>query len=284
MPKYFFNFLLISISLFVFSCSKNKETKLRIVDLQGKPHNIKTRTPELNAQFLQSQAMQQNQAFTTDSANSTNYMMPDNANAAVANVNNYSQNQANVAQPQNKYANADYDEASKNVVEKTLQTPVNSSSVNQNSVSPNQANSNAIIAANTPQNIAQNGEAKILATIGQKQESEVEEVSLNESPKTENLAKKSAIKKSAKLAKKSSKKVANAGYFVQVGAFSSEFNAENSLAEMKKFSDGKVEEAEAGDKKIYRALLGPFSDKNKALNLMNEIKNSGHDAVIVKRK
>jgi cell division protein FtsN len=50
---------------------------------------------------------------------------------------------------------------------------------------------------------------------------------------------------------------------------------------MKKFHSGKIETVE-GEKTIYRVLLGPFSDKNKAKEVVKKITDSGRDAIITK--
>ncbi len=54
------NAAIIGIGLLVFACSQKSfdagsKTKIRIVDLEGKPHSVRMRTPELNVQALAAQ-------------------------------------------------------------------------------------------------------------------------------------------------------------------------------------------------------------------------------------
>ncbi|MBM5783121.1 MAG: SPOR domain-containing protein [Pelagibacterales bacterium] len=286
MAKHLFKVLTIIISFSLISCAKSSEKKIRLVDMQGKAHNVKTRVPELNAGLLQSQNAQNSQAPSFSSSNL-------NSNSTHNQESYVPQSNPGAQQSLNKYANADYAEASANIIEQTLQAPYNPN----NKIVANDTNSKTN--ENAVKNNLDNG-PKILATIGQKQDSEVAEYSLNESTKKDELinleskksqAKKSQSKKSqektfvvTKKVKNSKKAVSSSGFFVQVGAFSNSANAQTSLSEMQKFSDGKIEEADLNDKKLYRVLLGPVSSKSKALQLMNEIKSSGHDAVIVRQK
>ena len=55
MIKLFIKNILIFLTLLIVSCSKSDEKRIRIVDLQGKSHAIKTRVPELNVEILESQ-------------------------------------------------------------------------------------------------------------------------------------------------------------------------------------------------------------------------------------
>lgn len=83
---------------------------------------------------------------------------------------------------------------------------------------------------------------------------------------------------------KVSSKTSNKGLFVQVGSFASISNANNTLEKMSAFHKGKVVETTAGDKTIYRVLLGPFTSKPKALALVKKITDSGHEAVLMRNK
>lgn len=90
---------------------------------------------------------------------------------------------------------------------------------------------------------------------------------------------KKSTKKSAK--KEAITKTSGKKYYVQVGSFSNHMAADSLVKKMKKFHSGKVETIE-GEKTIYRALLGPFTDKNKAKAVMGKITASGQDAIITK--
>ena len=51
---------------------------------------------------------------------------------------------------------------------------------------------------------------------------------------------------------------------------------------MQKFYKGKIELAETADRKMYRVLLGPFTNKIQARKMVNKVVNSGHEAILVK--
>jgi cell division septation protein DedD len=74
------------------------------------------------------------------------------------------------------------------------------------------------------------------------------------------------------------------GIFVQTGSFSNEDSAKQVLQETQKFYKGRIEEAQAGEKTIYRVLLGPFANSKKAKDIVLKIKNSGRDAIVVKNR
>ncbi len=112
---------------------------------------------------------------------------------------------------------------------------------------------------------------------------QVVEYDLSEGEKPVTKPEKVVKAKKVKAEKKAVVSSVGKGIYVQVGSFSSITNAKNTLEKMQKFHKGKVEEVE-GAQTIYRVLLGPFANKQQARNLMNKIKNSGHDAIIVRNK
>jgi len=121
---------------------------------------------------------------------------------------------------------------------------------------------------------AQNDE---LIQAGKKDEDQVVEYDLNES-KTILNPKKSAKKTGSK---KSLTADSGGKFFVQVGSFSSRARAEATLEKMQNFHSGKIEVVE-GEKTIYRSLLGPFSNKIKAREMVKKITSTKQDAIIVK--
>jgi len=238
--------------VFFASCAAKEEqqTKIRIVDLQGKPRSVITKTPEFN-----------NQALAAQDA------------AAQGSQNNMVQN----LPPQN----SDFGAVQSQDLQRTVQNP---------SVAPTYS-------------LVKDGGKKSsnvddsMTAAGAPAEQAIE-YDLSESEKTV-PEKKSPSKKSGKKMKlvsgqeKSSissttatakNTIKTQGIFVQVGSFASAENADKSLAAMSKFHKGKIETSESGDKEIHRVLLGPFSTKQKASIVVNKIKSSGHDAIIVRNK
>jgi cell division protein FtsN len=136
-------------------------------------------------------------------------------------------------------------------------------------------------------NQEQPGQNDDLIQAGKKDEDQVVEYDLTENKTI--LSPKKSGKKTAEKKSSSKKSEAKSGagskgkYFVQVGSFSTRLRAQAVLEKMQKYHSGKIEVIE-GEKTIYRSLLGPFPTKEKALELSQEIKSDGHDAIIVKNK
>lgn len=248
MKKIFLKNLIIFFTLVLASCiaKKDQQPQIRIVDLQGKSRSVHTKVPELNVQAMAAQGK----------------IAPD-SNPYLVTPNSASANQQNAAQN-----NSDFGAFSSNAIEQTLQP-----------------NSQEAAAQNQNVEVAQNN-----SLINQSDSSEEKVVQYDLSKSEEKpLEKKVETKKSTNsTAKKSSKKsssvaTSSKGVFVQVGSFSVFSNATKSLARMKKFNKGFIEKVE-GDKTIYRVLLGPFPNKTKASTMVQKIKKSGHDAIVVRNR
>ena len=95
---------------------------------------------------------------------------------------------------------------------------------------------------------------------------------------------KSPVKPRKKVVKKLVNKTSKKGIFVQTGAFRSHSNAKKSLAKMKKFHRGSVQKRVRNKKTTYRVLLGPFSSRVKANQVVGKIKKAGHDAIVVRNQ
>lgn len=165
--------------------------------------------------------------------------------------------------------NEDFGAASSQAIQQTLQTqPYENLSQNRQEDSTN-ISDNAIVAAGS----------------ADKQERVVEYDLSKEDQAEKPVAKKSKQKISAKKITKEIAPKASKGkkFFVQVGSFSNSVNADSELKKMKKFHSGKVEVVE-GEKTIHRVLLGPFSSKSKAQEMVATIANSGHPAILVRSK
>jgi cell division septation protein DedD len=223
----------IFLSLFFASCSAKEEqqTKIRIVDLQGKPHSVTTKTPELNNQALAMQGK-----------------MRDGRNNFANEVKKEEKFPQNFAQQ-----DADFGAVSSEAIQKTLQF----------SKQPTEKNSeksdNSIVSAGASEDKNQTVEYDLL---------EGEEKTKKPAKSKKVLAKKSAVTKK---------------FFAQVGSFSNSGNAKQTLNEMAKFHKGRIEVVE-GEKTIYRVLIGPFSNKAQANEMVKKISNSGREAILVRSK
>lgn len=249
--------LVIFSSLFLVSCvAKNNEPpQIRIVDMQGKTHNVVTKIPELNSQALASQGMQERQA-----------------------QNNFLVNQQ-AASKQNVMREADFGAASSQSIQQTLQ-PQQFSKPSPRENEKDTANSvdNAVVVAGS--GVAASNAETIEYDLSETKAAPQEE---DEKPQVKKSAKKVTAKKhkaeaAPVVASKGGKK-----FFVQVGSFTNRGNADNSLSEMKKFHSGKIEVVE-GEKTVYRVLLGPFPNKAKATAMVSKITNTGHAAILVRSK
>ncbi len=243
MPTLNFKHLIIIFFTLIFSCAKDdKQAKIRLVDLQGRPKSVITHVPELNS----------------------NLMAVQDRNKMIGQVAPVSNNAPMISQ---KDIAAQYDVAPNNNFGNIVAKEV------QKTMQQGQAQTPAVNAASTT--------ALALDEVKRENE-EVVEYDLSEGEKP---AKKADIAKVKKV--KQDKKIvvskAGKGLFVQVGSFSSITNAKNTLEKMQKFHKGKIEEV-ADEQTIYRVLLGPFANKNQARNMVKSIKNSGHDAIIVRNK
>jgi len=234
------------------SCSKGSGKKIRIVDLQGKSHAVKTKVPELNAPILESQGQlgQQQNLFANgaEGAVVTQDITAAPAENALQNnaiENNGVQNLAANDAP--KYPTADY---------KAAEVELADQKKSQDSLA-----------------------VKVSAGDSNKEPEVVYD-----------LAKVKKTKKVLKNVETSndSSAVNSAnglkGIYVQTGAFSSMENATKDVESVGKFAKSQIEESTLGDKKIYRVLLGSFSTKAEAAKVIKKLKAANHDSVIVKKK
>jgi len=223
---------IVFLSLILASCGAkdDRQTKIRIVDLQGKSHPIITKTPELNNQAL---AMQGN---------------------ASSGQGKFSNEIKEEEIPSQNLAAKDTDLAtsSSETIQKTL----------QNYQPPVENRDDKMLAAGVAENKDQAAEYDLS----------------DEAEKDKKSVKAKSVKKTAEKKISGGKK-----FFAQVGSFSSISNARRTLAEMKKFHQGKIETVE-GEKTIYRVLIGPFSNKSQANAMIKKITSSGHEAVLVRSK
>jgi cell division protein FtsN len=93
--------LVIFLGLIIASCSakNDPQTKIRIVDLQGKSHPVATRIPDLNTQVLASQGrLQEEQTVIKNSTTETNSQLPNHSNKSAFSSQNLAVSQSNPSQ------------------------------------------------------------------------------------------------------------------------------------------------------------------------------------------
>jgi len=236
--------LVIFLGLIIASCSakNDPQTKIRIVDLQGKSHPVATRIPDLNTQVLASQGrLQQEQTVIKNSTTEPNSQLPNPSDSSAFSSQNLANPQSNPSQAQ------------------TFPTLNNQSPTNQSQ-------------AAQPSNVMIGGGS------AQKEQTVVYDLS---KPDEAEMASSKKVK--FRVGQKAAASESEAGFFAQVGSFSTMNNADKTLASMKKFYKGQIAIVD-GDKTIYRVLLGPFPNRAKANEMVKKIKTSGHEAILVRNK
>ncbi len=249
-------FLIAFIALSLTSCSStqnnssDKNTKIRIVDLKGKPHSVKMRTPELNVQALADQGN-----LTEDKLETIEQKTPTSQQEII----------------RNKYAGTSVE-----ALQDTMQTPV----------APEVEKISAPIIATTKTNPPPQ-ESETAGVVASKKNKTIE-YELNIDEEDNSIKQKSA--KSPKAPKiKDEKPVSptknRKEFFVQTGSFSIMQHAKNSAQEIEQATKKtmKIEEAAIGEKIVYRVLNGPFANKKQALKTIQTFENAGFKAIIIKK-
>ena len=252
-------FILLLSFLTIFSCTSNdKNPKIRIVDLQGKPKAVLTKVPDFNAKILDGQDSVQPVNLSLGGAS-----QEQQATTIIPEA------------PAKNYSNS----ATKQVFD-TLQAPALNKNISDNS------KNNMVFAGR------QNEKTVAEYDLANSRDDEY----LPQSNSTKNDKKKNVVKEifeekkpsitATEVEKKSSDNDKSVGkkYYVQTGSYASKEVALDELASMKKFHKGKIEEVETSEKTMHRVLLGPFVNKNQARKLVTKIVNSGHEAILVKSK
>ncbi len=284
--KVFKSLLIISIlsscSYFRNKSSDNKQPQIRIVDLNGKPHPIKTRVPELNAEIMSK--IQRNNNVT----NTANPIIPsrqiiDNApivnnsppNQQLDDLEKFDGSQYAVQNPeQNNPVVTDQKIENKTVAD-TKQNNLDNSQLSNFAATSNITNSN-------------NQEQKANFS----NYSEYNNFKLKNYPETKTNSSKSFKFSGSKVAVSDnlpapknqaiSKNPAH-GIFVQSGSFLSLDNANQNLQQVSSFHKAMIEESISGDKKSYRVLIGPFANKKQAQIIIKKLSKSRQKSFLVKK-
>lgn len=241
------------------SCAKktNEPVKIRVVNLEGKVAPVNIKTMDLNVEALQQQGKVRSKYvvsnFPEKNASQQNEKLENETNIG-SNID------LGAPQPENNFTRIFEEKSGKNEIFATKVEAKNSAPLIYK---------------------LQNDSAKEVDNVFVDNDKEAIEIDLS----TEVVANKVPEKKAKKIKKtvvKKSKVQAKKEYFIQVGSFGSQDNASNKLADMEKFHSGEVKQEMVNGAITNRVLLGPFTDKNNARKLLNEVKNSGHEAILIK--
>lgn len=253
--KIFSKLILVFLSLFFVSCAmQDDQPKIRIVDMNGNAKPVVTRMPDLNAQAMVSQGM-------------------------VVDRRGMNQDRKSSVTQNTLPAKNDFGTASSQAIQQTLQTqpaPEVSQIPTTNSSVP------IVVAGTVPEEKNEAIEYN-LSDSQTKAEAEERNPIVKTLVKTpgKKTVKKIAVKKPAKEVAVAAQATGGKKFFVQVGSFSNQGNADILLGKMKKFHSGKVEVVE-GEKAVYRVWLGPFPNRIKANAMVKKVTTSGHEAILVK--
>jgi cell division protein FtsN len=267
----------------------NTKPKIRIVDLNGHPHKVVTRVPTLNAQIM-SRSSENNASYVANQNPSQNSLTPSNDNLLAPIYNTQPSNDEQFSD--NKYTNNNpaFIQSSE-VVANNYALPITSNEqVNQSADLTNFVNPE--IKNNFQQNLPLNSEN--LAQIAKQNNDSLPSryYGTNDQSTTAIISDTKPIK-NFKLTNHNSSALFSdplisvskeKGIFVQVGSFSVIDNAKYSLSQLSSFNKGQIEEINIGNKKSYRVLLGPFSDKKQANKMVKTLLQSGHKAFLVRNK
>ena len=261
MVKIFLKVFLSIVLLNLISCSSEpQKAQIRIVDLQGNFKPVLTKIPDFNAQVLDGQDSSSRPVNNASQEQQSTTIIPENTQ-------NYANNNSRQV-VQNKQ------------IAQTLEAPVlNSQNKIPNDNLKNQEKNNMIFAGRQDEKIV--SEYDLANSRDEESNNFDNKINNNKQTKPKEIF---AQKKSAKIlsedvvpSKSTSKK-----YYVQVGSYGAKEMADEELIMMQKFHKGKIELAETADRKMYRVLLGPFTNKIQARKMVNKVVNSGHEAILVK--
>jgi cell division septation protein DedD len=280
----------LSIILILSSCSyfskqsaDNNRPHIRIVDLNGKPHQVKTRVPELNAEIISK--IHQNNNFVSNTPQLRNQKIADNV--APQNPGQYNKvTTANKISPATELEKSEPEkfDGSGYAVQNTNQDKSVDLGGADNLADDDKQGRNIDYKDFDNQQTALNTELNSRQSLNQSQNN----VLLNE-PKENNS--KSFKFSGSKISAGNNNFNSNIaprintthGIFVQTGLFSSADNANQNLKRVSAFYKAMIEESVAGDKKSYRVLIGPFSNKKQAQIMIKKLSKSGQKSFLVEK-
>ena len=251
---------------------QNQKSTIRIVDLQGKPHNVKMRTPELNLQAIAKQGNsydKEKEFRQTNASENPNFTRNKYAN----NSNDFGyQNQTN--QLKENVQAPEYSD--QNGFDKTIigagKSEQNKEKIVEYSLLKNNDNNSENNKDNAAEYISPKGQ------IGKNEKSiSSKNVAILTGP-TPPKAIKTNIKNEENNVKN--------GIFVQTGSFAILSNAKQSLESVKLISrpsKAMIETSYSDDKEVYKVLIGPFSSKQKASLMINKLSKANIKSIIVKK-
>lgn len=300
--------------IFLVACLKNGTEQVRIVDNDGNPVKLNKMVPDFNREQLikQKEAFNKNQKdiievnkFRQD-YNETNTQQLNNKNSLdisdkniIIPINNrypddifadritnynYIKEDKNIIQRiktndipkvsnKEKIINNKKNKIIEEDVKKTKTTKQDINNVNK---TKNTINDSNII--NLDNNI-KNTKNKIYV-FGNTEKSNKNTLKNNQKSK---MVKDKSIEKTIPTIKKENSKTK--GYYIQIGIYNKKNNADISYKKYSKINPAIIEEYSIKNKKMYKVLLGPIDNKEKAEEVLEKIIKTGHyDVYIIEKK
>jgi cell division protein FtsN len=249
--------LVIFLAIFFVSCASKEDPKqIRIVDIQGKAHQVTTKIPPLNVKALAEQGRMQEGRNTFE-----NVEVVPNATPAI------------------KAQSNDYAAATSESLQETLQLPQKKLQLQAGEQKAEDRPEDKVV----EYSLSEPEEQIEFIAKAPNSDDKKSIAAVDEKPAVKKFSvKKLSIKKS-EAAAPSAAAVPSKGkkFYVQVGSFLNEESANQTLQKMKKFHGGKVAMVE-GERTIYRSLLGPFANRKQANAMVAKIVKSGHEAILVR--
>lgn len=263
--------ILVTLMFAVASCSfknfkRDEKPRIRLVDAEGKPHQVAMKTPALNMQALQEQGNLSEEKIISQKENPKD---------------------REVILSKNKYSNGSYDQPNQEL-QSTLQMQQNPQMQNK--------------VARQNQEYMEGQDIAGVENISEPKDEMVEydlaaEKPIAQEPIAKQTAKKE-IKNTVKTKKQKKSRIAtetavteplksNKGIFVQSGSFSTMQHANIQADEIRKYSENNqvtIQKANVNGKIAFRVVVGPFESKQKAALMVEHLDTSGHKSLIIKNK
>lgn len=301
--------------------NSNKPSEVRFVDLQGKAKPIKTRIPEANAKIMSGQinhndnidygvninknktadlgleSYKKNFVNTANTQNKVGFIEKeeDSGNEEVVEYDLGLENN------DKKITKSDYEsqelELAQDNSKKNIQKAENSEILEeevQNSKT-NKTSSTKNLYKNSSSNMEQDEEGGKIITYSTKKYKKtaqkntkviatqnLDEVENSQSEDSVSTNYKNNNSKITKTLKSSKYSTGSRGYYVQIGAFNNSSGAREKLNLITNQKNGKVIIANINERRIYRAVFGPYSTRNQALKAKKSIESNGNEAIIIR--
>ena len=258
------------VAIILISSCTNKENQIptiRLVSVDGKPSTIQPKTPSFNAKILQKNQNESLPEFEDDKIKKV-------VSTKVVGKNELKQEEIPLEGGKETNQN-NQSKIAKNTANKA--SDLNS----QNSKISNEINYDLSQKSDLSQKNSLNLESKNVVQNNVIAEPFQKKLAKNDSETRVMFKNRYVLTPLDQHKVKNNKATSNKGkIFIQTGSFSTITNATKSLNSNKKFfNNGKIEESLDG--KVHKVLIGPLKTRQQALKIIEKIKKTGQDAIVL---